>query len=156
MSAANIRAGMWLMMTRHELSLPLSHPGVVVTVEDWGDRLFVFYWGTPQDLIVAECASEQILFAARPRAGRRDEDGDRIHVKKSSSGRWRLMRVKPRALAVHLPGVEMYLRTIAEVGMTVSTGCSSCLPEQEPRPSSKPSYLRLVIDNTRAEVTPHE
>jgi hypothetical protein len=148
-------------MSRHSNSLPLSHPGVVCTVEDYGDRMFVFYWGTPQDLIAAGCASEQSLFGARSvrnsvylsRAKgveRRDDDGDSLHVDKYASGRWRVMRVKPRALAVHLPGVEMYLRTIAEMGMTQPyNGCSSWRLGEEPRQPLRPSYLRLVVDNTQ-------
>jgi hypothetical protein len=103
-------------MSRHALSLPLSHPGVVCTVQDEGETMFVFYWGTPQDLIAAGCGSPEMLDPNRKGITRRDEHGDRVYLKKSPNGRWRVMRVKPRATAMHLPGVEMYLRTTAAAG----------------------------------------
>jgi hypothetical protein len=108
--------------------------------------MFVFYWGTPQDLVAAGCGSQEMLDPRRKGVTRRDEHGDRVYLKRSPNGRWRVMRVKPRALAVHLPGVEMYLMRIA------SAGCGSATDIEVPashrdRPQ-RPSYLRLVVDNT--------
>jgi hypothetical protein len=71
-----------------------------------------------------------------------DEHGDKVLLKKQSNGRWRISMIKPRARATHLPGVDMYLRRIAEAG------CSPWRLEEEPRPPARPSYLRLVVDNT--------
>ena len=140
-------------MSRHALSLPLAQ-GVVVTVEDCGDRMFVFYWGTPEYLLAAGCLSPKMLYPGTKGITRGDEHGDRVYVKRRAKGLWRVMRVKPRALAVHLPGVEMYLREFATAGMTYQTWGGSIEEESRP-PPSRPSYLRLVVDNTRPEVTTH-
>ena len=133
-------------MSRHARSLPLSQPGVVCTVEDYGDRMFVFYWGTPQDLVAAGCVSQETLYPGRRKGvkKRRDEHGDVVYLDRSANGRWRVMRIKPRATAVHLPGVEMYLKCRPDVVATEFE-----IPPSHPRPSSRPSYLRLVVDNTR-------
>lgn len=102
---------------RKSKPLPSPHSAVRYYVSEWGDgHLFIEYWGSLAALIAAGCASRELLASpGRPGVRRRDADGDRVNVGRNSGERYRLIRVKPLATAMALPGVAAAVASFPRV-----------------------------------------
>lgn len=109
-------------------------------------HVYVIYAGTPENLIAAGCATPTLLAPYRRGRPAVDVDGDRVQ-RQFRKGYIRVIRDKPIALALQLPGITIGAIRAAKARFTAATPWISDRPDlsayEKPRPQ-----LRLVVDNT--------
>jgi hypothetical protein len=134
---------------------PHGRVEVVVTYHGVQEpRIYIEYVGAVEDLVAAGVATDEMLARGKPGKSRRYFDGRKLHVDYRKGWIWLRLHDKPLERAMQLPGVtgELVCRAWEEHSEWLAKereihGRKS-LSDTPSR--ARPSYLRLVVDNTHA------